>query len=62
MILENLDRKGPDGQGGYAECMQYGVVGYCVPHRAKAARQPHPPGLHPVGHRSGDRKAASIIS
>ena len=32
VILENLDRKGPDGKGGYEECMQYGVIGYCVPH------------------------------
>lgn len=31
VILENLDRKGPDGAGGFEECMQYGVIGYCVP-------------------------------
>jgi hypothetical protein len=32
VILENLDHKGPDGKGGFEECMQYGVIGYCVPH------------------------------
>jgi hypothetical protein len=32
VILDNLDRTGPDGKGGYEECMQYGVIGYCVPH------------------------------
>ncbi|MCC7293241.1 MAG: DUF1801 domain-containing protein [Phycisphaerales bacterium] len=40
VILDNLDRKGPDGKGkgeggsggGFVECMQYGVIGYCVPH------------------------------
>jgi hypothetical protein len=32
-ILENLDRD-------YEECMQYGMIGYCVPHRV------YPKGLH----------------
>ncbi len=33
VILDNLDRKGSGVEGGgYEECMQYGVIGYCVPH------------------------------
>jgi hypothetical protein len=40
VILENLDRKGPDGKSWYDECMQYGAIGYCVPHSV------WPPGHH----------------
>lgn len=31
VILKNLD-KGPGGKGGYVEGMQYGMIGYSVPH------------------------------
>jgi hypothetical protein len=31
VILKNLDRKGPEGKGGYAEGMLYGMIGYYVP-------------------------------
>ena len=43
VILENLDRKGPHGKGGYEERMQYGVIGYCVPHSV----WPHGHHVHP---------------
>lgn len=39
VILENLDR-GPDGKSGFAEGMQYGMIGYFVPHSV------FPPGYH----------------
>lgn len=32
VILANLDR-GPDGKSGYEEGIQYGMIGYFVPHR-----------------------------
>lgn len=32
VILKNLDTRGPDGKGGFAEGMQYGIIGYFVPH------------------------------
>ncbi len=31
VILKNLDR-GPDGKSGFIEGMQYGMIGYAVPH------------------------------
>ncbi|MFN0012854.1 MAG: DUF1801 domain-containing protein [Phycisphaerales bacterium] len=31
VILKNMD-KGPDGKSGYEEGMQYGMIGYFVPH------------------------------
>ncbi len=31
VILKNLDR-GPDGKSGFTEGMQYGMIGYAVPH------------------------------
>lgn len=32
VILENLGLTGPNSKGEFVECMQYGVIGYCVPH------------------------------
>ncbi len=50
VILDNLNQQGPDGKGGggggggwYEECMQYGVIGYCVPHSV----WPHGHHVHP---------------
>lgn len=40
VIVESLDRQASGAQPVYEECMQYGVVGYCVPHRI------WPPGHH----------------
>ena len=39
VILANLDR-GPDGKSGFTEAMQYGMIGYAVPHSV------FPPGYH----------------
>lgn len=39
VIIENLDR-GPDGRSGFEEGMQYGMIGYFVPHAV------FPPGYH----------------
>lgn len=32
VILENLGLARPNTKGEFVECMQYGVIGYCVPH------------------------------
>ncbi len=39
VFLANLDR-GPDGKSGFTEAMQYGMIGYAVPHSI------FPPGYH----------------
>ena len=39
VILKNLDT-GPDGKSGFTEAMQYGMIGYAIPHSI------FPPGYH----------------